>query len=179
VTGTKGYPELWIKPEYHKNLAIIQRVIAYAGRYSYYQAYHLRILAHFEDNQTINFPYFFYKSLEKMASQTQKNIVNPKASLCHHGLVKILVMDELSKQGREWRDFVQEVTLSLEHPPMEDVPPTIDDEIPPADAATHATTPSQANTSSPVHTPIVNDRAKDSPFTNPPADNVDLAPTPT
>ena len=28
VAGTKGYPELWIKPEYHKTLAIIQRVIA-------------------------------------------------------------------------------------------------------------------------------------------------------
>lgn len=106
VTGTKGYPELWIKPEFHKTLAIIQRVIACAGRYSYYQAYHLRILAHFEDNQTINFPYLFYKSLEKKASQTQKNVINPKASLCHHGLVKILVMDALNKQGRNWTDFV-------------------------------------------------------------------------
>ena len=48
--GTKGYPELWIKPEFHKTLAIIQRVIACAGRYSYYQVYHLCILAHFEDN---------------------------------------------------------------------------------------------------------------------------------
>lgn len=110
VTGTKGHPELWIKPEFHKTLAIIQRVIACAGRYSYYQAYHLRILAHFENNQAMNFPYFFYKSLEKMASLTQKNIVNPKASLCHHGLVKILVMDALNKQGRNWTNFVQEIT---------------------------------------------------------------------
>lgn len=50
VSCTKGYPELWIKPEFHKTLAIIQSVIACAGRYSYYQAYHLRILAHFENN---------------------------------------------------------------------------------------------------------------------------------
>lgn len=113
-----------------------------------------------------------------MASQTQKNSVNPKASLCHHGLVKILVMDALSKQGRDSRDFVQEITQSLEHPPLEDVPPAINDEIPPADAATHTTTPSQVNTSSPVDTPIVNDQAEGSPSTNPPSNNIDPAPTP-
>lgn len=106
VSNTKGYPELWIKPEFHKPLAIIQWVIACAGRYSYYQAYHLRILAHFENNQLMNFPYFFYKSLEKMASLTQKNVNNPKASLCHHGLVKLLVMDALNLQGRNWTEYV-------------------------------------------------------------------------
>ena len=112
VIGTKGYPEIWIKPEFCKPLAIIQRVIACAGRYSYFQAYHLRILAHFENNQSINFPYFFYKSLEKMASQTRKNISNPRSSLCHHGLVKLLVLDELCRRGRDWSEFLHEFTLS-------------------------------------------------------------------
>ena len=60
-----------------------------------------------------------------MASLTQKNVINPKASLCHHGLVKILVMDALNQQGRNWTDFVQEITHTLEHPPLEDVPPVI------------------------------------------------------
>lgn len=92
-------------------------MIACAGRFSYFQAYHLRILAHFENSQTINFPYFFYKSLEKMASQAQKDINNPHSSLCHHGFVKLLVLDELHKKGRDWSEFLCEVTLSREHPP--------------------------------------------------------------
>jgi hypothetical protein len=146
VSSTKGYPELWIKPEFHKPLAIIQRVIACAGRYSYFQAYHLRILAHFESNLLMNFPYFFYKSLEKMSSLTQKNTINPKASLCHHGLVKLLVMDALNQQGRTWVDYVQEVVQTLEHPPLEDVPSTVRDE----EIAPIHDTPTSPN-QSPIH----------------------------
>jgi len=176
VSSTKGYPELWIKPEFHKPLAIIQRVIACAGRYSYYQAYHLRILAHFEDNQLMNFPYFFYKSLEKMASLTQKNVINPKASLCHHGLVKLLVMDALNQQGRNWIDYVQEIVQALEHPPLEDVPPIVnEEEIPPINDTT--TTP-QIHSSSPAHTPIAHDLPENSPPVISPSDTINPAPTP-
>ena len=57
-----------------------------------------------------------------MASQTRKNISNPHSSLCHHGLVKLLVLDKLHKRGRDWSKFLREVTLSQEHAPMEDVP---------------------------------------------------------
>ena len=106
-----------------------------------------------------------------MASQTQKNVVNPKASLCHHRLVKILVMDELSRQGREWKDFLQEVIMSTGHPLAEDVPPAVDDEIPSIDASIPDITPSKAHTSLLVDTPMVSDQAEDSPFINPPSDN--------
>ena len=61
---------------------------------------------------------------------------------------------------------------------MEDVPPVINDEIPPADDATHATTPPRVHTSSPVHTSIAHDQPEGSPSTNPPPDNIDPALTP-
>jgi len=158
VTGTKGYPEVWIKPEFYKPLAIIQKVIACAGRYSYFQAYHLRIFAHFENSQTINFPYFFYKSLEKMASQTRKNTSNPRSSLCHHGLVKLLVLDELYKQGRDWSEFLREVTLSQEHPPKEDVPLSVNtqSENPLPDVPLSANTQSEASLPDVPISPIEN-----------------------
>jgi len=173
VSSTKGYPELWIKPEFHKPLAIIQRVIACAGRYSYFQAYHLRILAHFESNQLMNFPYFFYKSLEKMASLTQKNTVNPKASLCHHGLVKLLVMDALNQQGRTWIDYVQEVVQTLEHPPLEDVPSTVHVE---------EVSPNHDTPTSPIYSPIHSPNTHVHPDTSSPvipsADTITPTPTP-
>jgi len=176
VSSTKGYPELWIKPEFHKPLAIIQRVIACAGRYSYFQAYHLRILAHFEGNQLMNFPFFFYKSLEKMASLTQKNTINPKASLCHHGLVKLLVMDALNQQGRTWINYVQEIVQTLEHPPLEDVPSTVhEEEVSPI----HDTpTSPQTHTVSPTHSPITHDHSENFSPVIPPSDTINPTPTP-
>jgi len=122
ITETKGYPEVWIKNKFHKPLIVIQRIIACAGRYSYFQAYHLRILAHFEDNILLNVPYLFYKSLEKISSQARKNTKNPSTSLCHHGIIKMLVMEELKKRDKSWNDFLQELSQSQEHPPEEDVP---------------------------------------------------------
>jgi len=176
VSSTKGYPELWIKPEFHRPLAIIQRVIACAGRYSYFQAYHLRILAHFENNQLMNFPYFFYKSLEKMASLTQKNTVNPKASLCHHGLVKLLVMDALNRQGRTWIDYVQEIVQTLEHPPLEDVPSTVhDEEVSPID---DTPTSPQVHIPSPTHSPITHVYPDTSSPVIPSSNTINPTPTP-
>ena len=115
-----------------------------------------------------------------MASQTQKNVVNPKASLCHHGLVKILVMDELSRQGREWRDFVQKVILSRGHPPAEDVPPAVDDHVenPSIDASIPDITPSKADDSLPVDTPLDSDQVESSSFINPQSDNAEPEQTP-
>lgn len=94
--------------------------------------------------------------------------------MCHHGLVKILVMDELCRQGREWRDFVKEITLSPEHPPTEDVPPTVDvpTETPSIDVPLLDITPSMADTSLPANNPLVSDQAEDSPFVNPQSNNV-------
>jgi len=52
-----------------------------------------------------------------MSSKVRKNTSNPDSSLCHHDLVKMLVMDELLKRGINWTEFLWDLTLSHEHPP--------------------------------------------------------------
>jgi hypothetical protein len=41
-----------------------------------------------------------------MSSQVRKNVTNPHNSLFHHGLIKLLILTELEKQGQSWDSFI-------------------------------------------------------------------------
>jgi hypothetical protein len=69
VSGAKGYSKEWIKDELINPLIVITRIITCEGRYSVFKAFHFRLLAHFQFNKPLNFPFYFLKSLEKMSSQ--------------------------------------------------------------------------------------------------------------
>jgi hypothetical protein len=64
---TKGIPRQWIKPEYCTMLVILQIFLTCEGRYAITFLYHLRLLLHFEGGPKMNFPYFLWMSLSKMA----------------------------------------------------------------------------------------------------------------
>jgi hypothetical protein len=106
VSGAKGYSKEWIKYEMIKPLIFITRIITCEGRYFVSKACHFRLLAHFQFNKPLNVPFYFLKSLEKMSSQVQKNVANPHNKLFHHGLIKLLVITELNKQGKTWDEFI-------------------------------------------------------------------------
>jgi hypothetical protein len=106
ISGAKGYSKEWIKEELINPLIVITRLITCEGRYSTFKACHFRLLAHFQFNKPLNFPFYFLKSLEKMSSQVRKNVTNPHNNLFHHGLIKLLVLAELEKQGQTWDEFI-------------------------------------------------------------------------
>jgi hypothetical protein len=106
ISGEKGYSKEWIKEELINPLIIITRLITCEGRYSTFKSCHFRFLAHFQFNKFLNFPFYFLKSLEKMSSQVRKNVTNPHNNLFHHGLIKLLVLAELEKQGKTWDAFI-------------------------------------------------------------------------
>jgi hypothetical protein len=106
ISGEKGYSKEWIKEELINPLIVITRLITCEGRYSTFKACHFRLLAHFQFNKPLNFPFYFLKSLEKMSSQVRKNVTNPHNNLFHHGLIKLLVLAELEKQGQTWDAFI-------------------------------------------------------------------------
>jgi hypothetical protein len=72
VSKAKGYPKEWIKDELINPLIFITRIITYEGRYSIFKACHFRLLAHFQFNKPLNFPFYFLKNIEKMSSQVRK-----------------------------------------------------------------------------------------------------------
>jgi hypothetical protein len=106
VSRAKGYSKGWIKYELINPLIIITRLITCEGKYSTFKAFHFCLLAHFQFGKPLNFPFYFLKSLEKISSHVHKNVTNPHHNLFHHGLIKLLVISELKKQGRTWEDFL-------------------------------------------------------------------------
>jgi hypothetical protein len=106
ISGEKRYAKEWIKKEFFNPLIIITTLITYEGRYSTFKSCHFILLAHFLFNKPLNFPFYFLKSLEKISSQVRKNVTNPHNSLFHHGLIKLLVLAELEKQGKNWDAFI-------------------------------------------------------------------------
>jgi hypothetical protein len=93
----KGIPRHWVKPEYWTMLVSLQIFLTCEGRYAITFLYHLRLLFHFEDGPKINFPYFLWMSLSKMARGVKSASKKLETSLYHHGLMKLLVVYELKK----------------------------------------------------------------------------------
>jgi hypothetical protein len=103
---TKGIPRQWIKPEYCTMLVSLQIFITCEGRYAITFLYHLRLLLHFEGGPKMNFPYFLWMSLSKMARGVRSTSKKIETSLYHHGLMKLLVVSELKKRGSSWKQFI-------------------------------------------------------------------------
>jgi hypothetical protein len=106
VYGAKGYSKEWIKNELINPLIFITKLITCEGRYSFFKACHFRLLAHFQFNKALNFPFYFLKSLQKISSQVRKNVANSHNSLFHHGLIKLFFITELTKQGNTRDEFL-------------------------------------------------------------------------
>ena len=98
VKGENDFSKLWVREEFLNSLVIITKLITCEGRFSTLKACHFFLLAHFEFGKLLNFPFYFWKSLGKMASQVRKNLENLTHSLYHHGIIKILILVELKKK---------------------------------------------------------------------------------
>jgi hypothetical protein len=67
--------------------------------------YHLRLILHFTGKQPMNMPFYLLKSLTKMASKVQDKPQTTSNSLFHHGLIKLIVLEELSRRNKTW-DYI-------------------------------------------------------------------------
>jgi hypothetical protein len=96
----------WTKDELINPMIIITRLITCEGKYYVFKSCHFRLLANFQFNKPLNFPFYFLKILKKMSSQVCKNLANPHHNLFHHGLIKFIIITELKKRGKTWEDFL-------------------------------------------------------------------------
>ena len=109
MTGIKGFHRSWIKPKYLNPLTVIIHLITCEGKFSIFKYCHLHLLAHFVNQKHLNFPYYFLRILEKMLNQVKKNTLNPKGSLYHHSLIKILILDQIKEWIQPWDTFTFKV----------------------------------------------------------------------
>jgi hypothetical protein len=89
-------------------LISFQRFITCEGRYAMTLVYHLKFLSHFEGGPQIDLPHFLWMSLNKMVRGVKSNSNKPQANIHHHGLMKLLVVHALRKQGSIWKQLLQE-----------------------------------------------------------------------
>jgi hypothetical protein len=87
-------------------LFILHRFLTCEGRYVVTFLYHLRLLLHFEGGPKIDFPHFIWMSLNKLVRGVKYASKNPETSLYHHGLMKLLLVHELRKQGNSWKKLL-------------------------------------------------------------------------
>lgn len=103
---TRGILVHALKEEWASLLLIIQKFITCEGCFGAMYMYHTWLLMSFLENQTLNLPYFLLLSLKKMCTTVQKNIEDIEPHLYHHGLVRILIKDQLKKNRDTWEWFL-------------------------------------------------------------------------
>jgi len=108
----KGVHVNRVKPAWRVPLEVIQSYITCDGRYDRVLKCHLMLLLHIHGVVKINLPFYLFRSLEKMIFKVQKHPSHTVRSIYHQGLIKLLVLTQLKKEGRSWNAFLTELGFS-------------------------------------------------------------------
>ena len=103
---TKGIPVSVIKEEWTALLLLVHKFFTCEGRFGIMYVYHAKIMMHFMGEHDINLPYFLLSSLRKMSTTVQRNMGNIEPHLYHHGLIKILIEEQLKTKKDTWEKFL-------------------------------------------------------------------------
>jgi hypothetical protein len=68
--------------------------------------YHFRLLDHFTGKILLNLPFFLHKSLTKVCKKIRAEPLSIKNALCHYGLIKMIILEELRRRERTWQHFL-------------------------------------------------------------------------
>jgi hypothetical protein len=103
---TKGMLVSYLDEEWQHLFKGIQLYVTAEGRYDKLMMYHFKLLDHFTGKTPINLPYFLHHSLTKVCSRIRAQPLSMKSTLCHLGLIKLILLHELKKLGRSWEHFL-------------------------------------------------------------------------
>jgi hypothetical protein len=102
----KGMLVSYLEEEWQELFKGIQLYITSEGRYDKVMMYHIKLLDHFTGKTPINLPFFLHKSLTKVCKKIRAQPLSIKSTLCHFGLIKLIILEELKQQGRSWDHFL-------------------------------------------------------------------------
>ena len=95
----------YVKEEWTTLLLLVQKFFTCEGRFGVLYVYHAKVMMHFLGDD-INLPYFLLSSLRKMCSIAQRSPTNVEPHLYHHGLVNMLVEEQLKAKRDTWEKFL-------------------------------------------------------------------------
>jgi hypothetical protein len=103
---SKGVPRNYILAHHDKLLRVMQRYFTCEGSFNKVYMYHIRLLMHFTSKKSINLPYCLSRSLGKMVDKVQDKSNQFEPNVFNFSLIKLLVLEELKKEKREWNSFM-------------------------------------------------------------------------
>ena len=102
----RNFPITFLEPQWQTLLKAIFVYITCEGRYHRVLHYHFKLLNHFTGRVSINLPYFFHKTLTKMAKQVQAKPSKIASRISHQGLITLIIKELLKKRSVDWNYFL-------------------------------------------------------------------------
>ena len=106
IVWKKSIPTSWLEEKWQHLLKAILVYITCEGRYNRVMIYHFKLMNHFIGRNPLNFPFYPYKSLTKMAHQVKSQPTKIAGRLSHHGLIKLIVLELLQRRNISWTYFL-------------------------------------------------------------------------
>ena len=97
---SQGIQRSFLFKEWKNVFQIIQRYVTCEGRFGTVYHYHMHFLQHVTGANKLNLPLFLLESLEKMSVRVQNHPISFGSNMFHHGLVNLLITQELGKLER-------------------------------------------------------------------------------
>jgi hypothetical protein len=79
--------------------------------------YHFKFLLHFTGNKEIDLSFFLFQSLQRMISFAQRKPEKLQKSIFHHALIKLIDLEQLKKEGKNWTTFLFVSNYHIDLPP--------------------------------------------------------------
>jgi hypothetical protein len=115
-----GIPSRYLQEPFRKLLRAIRKYFTCEGRFDRIHPHHIRLLMHFTGRRSLNIPFFLHQSLREMADSIRAEANQPKKKLSHVSLIKLLIVEELRRLGKNWDSFL--LTISIPRDPKGDSP---------------------------------------------------------
>jgi hypothetical protein len=106
ITWKKSMSVSHLEDEWQDLFKGIQLYITSEGRYDKLMLYHFKLLDHFIGKTLLNLPFFLHKILTKVCKKIRVEPLSIKNTLCHFGLIKLIILEELRQRGRTWQHFL-------------------------------------------------------------------------
>jgi hypothetical protein len=117
LTWKKDIPLSYLEPKWKTLLKAILVYITCEGRYNRVLYYHLKLLNHFTGREPLNIPYFFHKTLTKMAKQVKVQPIKVASRISHQGLICLLIKEGLHRKQIGWSHFLFWNEFQTKKPP--------------------------------------------------------------
>jgi hypothetical protein len=108
---THIFPFRQLLDRYAPLMKMIMKYFTCEGRFSRMYQYHIRLLMHFTAIKPLNLPHYLFRSLVKMIEKVQRKGKDHQTNLFHHGLVKVMILQNLSEINIPWETFIQSVSF--------------------------------------------------------------------